>query len=217
MIRPRTFGLASGVVAALLVGGALTSPYVPGDVELARALQAISPDPGWAELVTRTAAAPWSYGLVGAAALVAWGLAGWRAACAAAIAFFSLWWFGDLLKPLIGRPRPDASLVHVYGAPEGFAFPSTLGMAYGSTFGLLLALALTRIDGPERRIVVLVALMGLLTGIAARVVPGAHWPSDVLGAYAIACTWNAVLIAWLLPVRSSRAMSAAALVRLETS
>src|SRR5688500_19933685 len=64
----RRFGLTpllvlAAIATALLVGGRFT-PYFPGDVELARAIQSVAPAGDWARAVTRAAYVPWIYGIL---------------------------------------------------------------------------------------------------------------------------------------------------------
>jgi undecaprenyl-diphosphatase len=79
------------------------------------------------------------------------------------------------LKIVVGRPRPEAPS---YGFPSGHA---TAAAAY---FGALLYLS-EPLRPPRRMIVrALAVVMIVLVGIA-RVMLRAHWPSDVLGGFAL--------------------------------
>ncbi len=183
------------VVAALvtLVASvqARALPYLPGDVALARTVQALSPGTGWVAPVLTTASAPLKFLLMAIAVLGAWRLAGVRAALVvtAAIALEQI--FAESSKLLFLRPRPSAQLVAVMGAPSGFSFPSTFMTLYSVTAGALGVLA-WRLRASPLRTGVLVASGALLVVAAyARIVPGAHWPSDALGTYAICLSWLA--------------------------
>jgi len=80
-----------------------------------------------------------------------------------------------LLKIAVARPRPEGP---TYGFPSGHA---TAAAAY---FGALLYLSEDLRAGPRRALRVLaVAMMGLV-GMA-RVILRAHWPSDVVGGFAL--------------------------------
>ena len=80
-----------------------------------------------------------------------------------------------LLKIAVGRPRPFSA---AYGFPSGHA---TAAAAY---FGTVIYLA-EELPPAVRRIVrVLAVTLLLLVGIA-RVMLRAHWPSDVLGGFAL--------------------------------
>jgi membrane-associated phospholipid phosphatase len=84
----------------------------------------------------------------------------------------------------------------VVGHPKGYAFPSIFGLIYGATFGYAGALALVRSRGVARTALCVVALIFLVGGIDARVVLGAHWPSDLVASYLFAMA----LIVALLPI-----------------
>lgn len=104
----------------------------------------------------------------------------------------------SLLKPLIGRPRPESP---AFGFPSGHATAAAAYMAalaWGA--GDLRPLA-------RRALRALAAVLILLVGLA-RVVLRAHWPSDVLGGIALglACAGAAVLIS--ASIDRSRAGSA---------
>ena len=102
-----------------------------------------------------------------------------------------------VVKELVDRPRPSAAVVDVTYQLGGSSFPS--GHVLGATlfYGFLIYCAELSISiKPVRRIVqgslaIVIVLMGY-----SRVELGAHWPTDVLGGYAIALL---VLIAmiWL--------------------
>jgi undecaprenyl-diphosphatase len=92
----------------------------------------------------------------------------------------------SLLKPLIGRPRPESP---AFGFPSGHATAAAAylaALAWGA--GDLRPLA-------RRALRALAAVLILLVGLA-RVVLRAHWPSDALGGIALglACAGAAVLI-----------------------
>jgi len=102
---------------------------------------------------------------------------------------------------MVAQPRPTSELINVVGHPKGYSFPSIFGLIYGATFGYAGVLALVRLRGVARTLVCVIALFFLLAGIDARVVLGAHWPSDLLASYMFALT----LIVALLPLVGSSA------------
>ena len=95
-------------------------------------------------------------------------------------------------KLLFSRPRPSGRLVAVMGRPSGFSFPSTFMTLYSVTIGSLAVLAWRFPPGAMRLGLLVVTSLVLVVAGAARVVPGAHWPSDVIGTCAICLSWIAV-------------------------
>ena len=188
----RTLVLAAAAVTVLVGLQARVLPYLPGDVPIAHAFQAATPGTGWVAPMVRTASAPGKYVLMAIALLGAWRLAGPRALLVVAVAIALEQTFAESSKLLFGRPRPSRELVAVIGNPTGLSFPSTFMTLYSVTVGALVVLAWRMKASPIRTAVLVVGGVVLVVAAAARIVPGAHWPSDAVGTVAICLSWLAV-------------------------
>lgn len=182
------------IIAALLSALAARYAYFPGDLGVTRFLQSLLPrDLRWAQVITASAGLPWNFALLALTVVVSWLIAGRRAALLAIASFVVLSALDPLLKGLVERPRPSSELVRVVGSPRGYSFPSGFALTYAATFGYLLLLSSRRPDG-LRKVIMILCLLLLIAGGMARIVLGAHWPSDVLGGYLIGFTWVALLM-----------------------
>jgi undecaprenyl-diphosphatase len=192
--------LGAAVVPAALLLAATRVPILPGDVAVARWIQAAAPsDPTWARWVTATAKAPWVLALGGVAAILSFLMAGWRAGLLAVACFAGVRFGEPILKAWIGRPRPTPALILVLEKATGSSLPSGLVLIFAATFGLLLVLALSARGrlGSLRWLVATASGVMLILGGAARVALGAHWPSDVLLSYLLGGLWVSLLVGLL--------------------
>jgi PAP2 superfamily len=167
-------------------------PFVPGDPAAARAVQSLSPGTGWVAPAVSTASAPLKFGLMAIAVLGAWRLAGARAALVVVVAIALEQGLAESSKLLFGRPRPARDLVAVMGNPTGLSFPSTFMTLYSVTIGALVVLAWRLTPSGLRTGVLVGGSLVLVVAACARIVPGAHWPSDTVGTVAICLSWLAV-------------------------
>lgn len=100
-----------------------------------------------------------------------------------------------LLKFLSARPRPDRALVEVMFEVRHESFPSGHVFFFVGFFGYLffLAYVLLRRGKTRRLALVLLGAPVALVGLS-RVYLGAHWPSDVIGAYLAGGIWLGLMI-----------------------
>jgi membrane-associated phospholipid phosphatase len=160
--------LSAGAANALMQGP------LPGDVAATQGLQAmLGTDPDWARWLTAIAKAPFLWGTLALAVLLAWRVGRWRAALAVPLAYALAFAADKALRAMVYVPRPDPALVAVADPSASSGLPSTFGLVFGAAFGVSL---LTRGDKSARWI----AGTLLIAGLAARIVPGGHWPSQML-------------------------------------
>jgi len=196
--RDRTLAAAIGLGAAFaIVTAAAASGWITGpDTRVIHALGA-----GRSPLLTFVLSSmSWlasGAGAIPAALVIAFVLGrrdGARTAWLYAAACLSGWALNLLLKELVHRTRPmgispkltDAGF---YSFPSGHSMMAVLVFSFGA---VLLARTVRRAD--VRRVVLGAAVViPLLVGLA-RVYLGAHWPSDVLGAYLAGACWAATCV-----------------------
>ncbi len=104
----------------------------------------------------------------------------------------------NLLKHLVGRPRPPPAIW--IGHFSGASFPS--GHAAQSVACYLTLALIVGVGRPRRVKIALcsVAAVVVLVVGGSRIYLGAHWLTDVLGGYALGVAWVAVVILVLLTV-----------------
>jgi undecaprenyl-diphosphatase len=104
----------------------------------------------------------------------------------------------NLIKLIVARPRPTASLVEIIQSASGLSFPSGHVMSYIALWGLLFSLGVILFRGRHWwriGLLIISALLVVLVG-PSRVYLGDHWASDVLGAYLLGFIWLAMSL-WL--------------------
>ena len=109
------------------------------------------------------------------------------------------------VRVVVARPRPPAALMaivaHGYGFPSGHATQSALYGALAYLLGGML---------PQWRAKVRVwagaAGVAFLLGVS-RVYLGVHWPTDVLGGWALAAAWLAIVVTTTTGIRRLRSTS----------
>lgn len=190
MRSPWMPSLLAAVVTCLLGTAVALEPYLAGDVQVTRLIQAASPTPQWwAAPISNLAPAPGKFYVMAVVLTASFFVAGWRGLALIA-AFLLLEQYGaESTKAIFKRPRPSRDLVTVFGSPSGFSFPSTTLTFFAVTFGGLGILGRVRRRAPMR-VPAMVAGFGMvLIGCLARIALGVHWPSDVLLTSVICMLW----------------------------
>lgn len=198
--------LIPALVLSLVASG---SNVLPGDVAATLFIQGHVPTGlHWLVHAVNTAGSTIGAILITVALAITLHLRGYGVAALLLLLTLPLRLWNGLLKLTLESPRPSDTVVQVNEYASGFGFPSghTMGatLLYGALF--LLAPHIT-----SRRVTCLAVRAGslamiLLAGLS-RVHAGAHWPSDVVGAY----LWGLVLlVAGTLIVQRRGLLSAAA-------
>jgi membrane-associated phospholipid phosphatase len=92
-----------------------------------------------------------------------------------------------LIKILVARPRPSASLVEIIQHAGGNSFPSGHVMSYVAFWGLLFSFGIILFKGNYWWRTALLIISGAFVVLVgpSRIYLGDHWATDVLGAYLI--------------------------------
>ncbi|HVB72373.1 MAG TPA: phosphatase PAP2 family protein [Ktedonobacteraceae bacterium] len=185
-----------GIYALLLVLFALLAtfvhfhPVLGVDVTITREFQE-NQNPWLSGLMTAVSYIGYqlwlSIGLVVLAALIFWVVDLRLEAITIAIVYSFSGILDAVIKIFVGRPRPNASLVEVFRTVSGQSFPSGHVMSYVAFWGVLFTFGVILFNGLRWwRIALLVVSAFFVVIIGpSRIYLGAHWATDVLGAYLI--------------------------------
>jgi membrane-associated phospholipid phosphatase len=90
-----------------------------------------------------------------------------------------------LIKLLVNRPRPSASLIEIFQHSSGQSFPSGHVMSYVAYWGLLFSFSiiLFRRDRWYHYVLLVISALFVVLVGPSRIYVGDHWASDVLGGY----------------------------------
>ena len=126
-------------------------------------------------------------GLVAAAVFL---YRGWRrGALLVVVTLTGAWVIDTGLKLLLARARPQPFFDY-YPAPESYSFPSGHALFSVCFFGGLAVLLTRRIRPLPVQVVVWLAAVALIVLIgSSRVYLGVHYPTDVIGGYAVGLVW----------------------------
>jgi undecaprenyl-diphosphatase len=119
---------------------------------------------------------------------------GWRRAAFLAVTMLAGALFLDVgLKRAFGRIRPEA-FFDFYPAPVSYSFPSGHALFATCFFGGIAVLATHRIRSRVGRVLLwlIAGVLILLIGVS-RVYLGVHYPTDVIGGFAVGLLWVATL------------------------
>jgi membrane-associated phospholipid phosphatase len=128
-----------------------------------------------------------SIGLVALAVVILWMVDLRLEAVTVAVVYAVSGLLNGLIKLIVGRPRPNASLIEVFQNAGGQSFPSGHVMSYVAFWGLLFTFGVILFDGRRWWRIALLVVSGFFVVMVgpSRIYLGAHWASDVLGAYLI--------------------------------
>ena len=195
--------LAVGLVLALLAGllfAWLGDEVLEGETQAAddhlRGLVNGSASPRITEVMIAASVwgAPRRLAILAAVVVIAFLIRGWRrGAVLVVVTLLGASLLDGGLKLLYGRTRPVA-FFETYPSPSSFSFPSGHALFATAFFGGLAVLLWGRLVHPLLRlgVVILAAALILLIGFS-RIYLGVHYPSDVLGGYAVGVVWVAAV------------------------
>lgn len=186
-------GVVMFAVMAVLVTSGLTGNL---DLRVTRAVQSVAV-PGVGPLMVAVSAPGFSpqSSIMVLCIVGAFVVAGYRTEAVFTLIASLSWVLTELIKLVVGRPRPGSDLVHVISGAGGTSFPSGHTLFYVTFFGFLAYLAYALLKRGWTRVLALCLLgaMILLVG-PSRIWMGQHWASDVLASYSLGLAILVLLI-----------------------
>jgi undecaprenyl-diphosphatase len=158
----------------------------------------------WADTISNVAKFPYSIILLIITMIASFFISGIRAVVLSIISFVGLILIDKFVKIFVFQMRPSVDLINVSQISTSSSFPSTSGIVYIATFGFLLMLsAKFWQDNIFNKIVFCLSFIPLIAIFIARIVLGAHWPSDIIVTYMV----GVIFIMLLLPFLSKNKLS----------
>lgn len=97
-----------------------------------------------------------------------------------------------LFKNLIGRERP---FINALAEADGFSFPSGHSIAAIAFYGAIAFVIVGFLESKRKKILTIALFSVLILGVGiSRVYLGVHWPSDVLGSFALGAVWLILMV-----------------------
>jgi len=174
--------LAATLFVTMTAAGANVLSF---DVSIARSLQG-SGLPGLAAMSSFVSVAGGTAVMMAVgAALVLWLVrTGHYAATVPVFAALALRAGNTVIKTTVDSPRPTADFVQKLESPGGNGFPSAHVMGVVLLYGVIATLAQELIPSRRLRLPIQAVAVGMILIVGpGRIYTGAHWPTDVLGAY----------------------------------
>ncbi len=176
-------------------------PIFPGDLLITQLIQSTVPNiMGWADFLSKFAVFPWYFILMSISLISTWALTtNIRATLLSLISFGGILGIDQLLRLFIYVPRPSSDLIHVSNFLSGSSLPSSSALIYSATFGYLIMLIIAKKCKSTLfvKLDIIFRIVVLIAVFIARIILGAHWPSDLVISYIIGFLWMRCLIKFM--------------------
>jgi membrane-associated phospholipid phosphatase len=187
------YTIIAAVALAVLFVLVWNVPYFTIDLTVTRAVQTIS----WPwfsilmEIISYPGNAPQSFAIVALVVVVLFAIGLRWESVSSLIAGAGGSLVDTLAKAIVHRARPTADIVHVVQQVNGYSFPSGHVVFYTAFLGFLMFLAYTILKERVAWRMAVIAILGFFVATVgvSRIDLGAHWFSDVLGAYLLGSLW----------------------------